>query len=315
MNCSSSSRCLRWPEYHESKHHPSFWEKLGRTALLTTVPGAAVFQAMAVVDHFWGDFDRLAAQAFEERKELMKLLAAAFDNPGKGFDSFMAAQKANYEKFMEYVNSQTLVGNFRAGMLFGELLFNVLLIIDGVTALAKLASKTPALLRLVPKLDELGPALRRGVEQASRVVKKGGRAPKPVVRPRTADRASPARVSGDSAHQPKQMDAQRAKTEGVEYGGGAGRRAGKKNARKSTLPRDESGNYLPDPQARGAHTVLGKRKGQNGETYTQGATFDDAGNFTGRTDVTSHPPRTDHPNPHFHPATSPNSTGNYEPIK
>lgn len=71
-------------------------------------------------------------------------------------------------------------------------------------------------------------------------------------------------------------------------------------------PRDPAtANYLPDPTAEGAHTTIGIREGGHGP-YTQGATFDEAGEFQGRTDVTNHG-RRDHPNPHYHPATSPNS--------
>lgn len=79
---------------------------------------------------------------------------------------------------------------------------------------------------------------------------------------------------------------------------------GKANTPKSTLPRDEAGNFLPDPKAEGAHTTLGERTGRR-ETYTQGATFDAQGNFQGVTDVTTH--GRGHPNPHFHPAKGPNS--------
>ena len=84
-------------------------------------------------------------------------------------------------------------------------------------------------------------------------------------------------------------------------------RAGKDNSPKSDLPRDGSGNYLPHPEAEGPHTTLGTRDGSNGP-YTQGATFNEKGEFKGRTDVTDHG-RADHENPHFHPATGPNSVG------
>ena len=79
-----------------------------------------------------------------------------------------------------------------------------------------------------------------------------------------------------------------------------------KNTPRSDLPRDKAGNYLPHPEAQGPHTVTGTRTGTDGVPYTQGATFDEKGNFTGRTDVTDHG-RGDHANPHFHPAKSPNS--------
>jgi RHS repeat-associated protein len=79
---------------------------------------------------------------------------------------------------------------------------------------------------------------------------------------------------------------------------------------RSTLPRASNGDYLPHPDATGPHTVIGTRLRPTGPEppYTQGATFDGNGKFQGRTDVTDHG-RGDHTNPHFHPATSPNSVG------
>jgi len=89
-----------------------------------------------------------------------------------------------------------------------------------------------------------------------------------------------------------------------------------KNTPRSDLPRDKAGNYLPHPEAQGAHTVVGTRVGTDGVPYTQGATFDADGKFVGRTDVTDHG-RGDHADPHFHPAESPNSVkpGPGQPIQ
>lgn len=85
------------------------------------------------------------------------------------------------------------------------------------------------------------------------------------------------------------------------------KRKGKDNEIKGGPPREHAtGNYLPDSAAEGAeHTTLGIQRGRRG-SYTQGVTFDSNNKFTGRTDVTDHG-RTDHSNPHFHPATGPNS--------
>jgi RHS repeat-associated protein len=85
------------------------------------------------------------------------------------------------------------------------------------------------------------------------------------------------------------------------------------NTPRSDLPRDKAGNYVPHPEAQGPHTALGTRTGHDGVPYTQGATFGSAGEFAGRTDVTSHG-RGDHANPHFHPATGPASVGPAEAI-
>ena len=94
-----------------------------------------------------------------------------------------------------------------------------------------------------------------------------------------------------------------------------GRKKGKDNEMKGGPPRDpKTTDYLPDPAADGTpHTTLGKKDGRY-EPYTQGATFDETGEFRGRTDVTDHG-RSDHPKPHYHPATGPNSANSDpEPI-
>src|ERR1700722_2487881 len=87
------------------------------------------------------------------------------------------------------------------------------------------------------------------------------------------------------------------------------------NSSRSTLPRGPGGEYLPHPEAQGAHSTLGTRIGSDGKPYRQGATFDANGRFTGRTDVSNHG-RGDHVNPHLHPATGPASVrpGPGEPI-
>ena len=85
-----------------------------------------------------------------------------------------------------------------------------------------------------------------------------------------------------------------------------GRKRGKDNQTRGGPLRDpKTANYLPDPQAEGTpHTTIGTRDAKYGP-YTQGATFDEKGEFKERIDVTAHG-RYDHPNPHFHLATSPN---------
>lgn len=87
-----------------------------------------------------------------------------------------------------------------------------------------------------------------------------------------------------------------------------GRKKGKDNEIKGGPPRDRyTGNYLPDPKAEGAaHTTIGTKTGRRVGGYTQGATFNDKGEFKGRTDLTDHG-RRDHPNPHYHQSTGPNS--------
>ncbi|MFI0434241.1 MAG: RHS repeat domain-containing protein [Parachlamydiaceae bacterium] len=88
-----------------------------------------------------------------------------------------------------------------------------------------------------------------------------------------------------------------------------GKRKGKDNEIQGGPPRDPCNpNYLPDPTAEGPHTTLGIQQGRKG-SYIQGATFDEKGEFKGRTDVTdvTDHGRGDHPNPHYPPASGPNS--------
>ncbi len=78
---------------------------------------------------------------------------------------------------------------------------------------------------------------------------------------------------------------------------------GKDNAPNSGgPPRDKQGNYLPDPTAVGSHSTIDIKEGRAGP-YVQGATYDDSGKFTRRTNVTDHG-RRDHVKPHYHNAVS-----------
>lgn len=88
---------------------------------------------------------------------------------------------------------------------------------------------------------------------------------------------------------------------------------GKYNKPKGSVPRADNGDYLPDPTAVGPHTLLGTTKGRKG-TYVQGSSFDAKGKFRGRTDCTDHGRPKEHTNPHFHPASSPNSVDDAQPI-
>lgn len=73
--------------------------------------------------------------------------------------------------------------------------------------------------------------------------------------------------------------------------------------------------YVADPAAEGSsHTTIGVRTGRRSGNYLQGATFDENGEFQGRTDVSDHGRPKDHPHvPHWHPAKSPNGTGPASP--
>jgi RHS repeat-associated protein len=73
------------------------------------------------------------------------------------------------------------------------------------------------------------------------------------------------------------------------------------------LPRDRHGNPLPDPNANGAHTQIGTKKGSKGD-YTQAREFDNNGQAVKDIDFTDHGRPNIHTNPHQHPYI-PNPTG------
>jgi RHS repeat-associated protein len=76
------------------------------------------------------------------------------------------------------------------------------------------------------------------------------------------------------------------------------------NTPTKDLPGRGQGEYpvSPDPAAgNSAHTVLGIKKGENGQYYVQGFYFDKDGKFIGRWDISDHGRPSNHEDPHFHP--------------
>ncbi|MHA6911494.1 RHS repeat-associated core domain-containing protein, partial [Ralstonia pseudosolanacearum] len=73
------------------------------------------------------------------------------------------------------------------------------------------------------------------------------------------------------------------------------------------LPRDKNGLPVPEPDAEGPHTQLGKKDGRKGK-YDQAREFDENGRPVRDVDFTDHGRPNDHPNPHQH-WYLPNPTG------
>ena len=166
-------RMFALAEYHQAHHAPSFWERLGHRVLYETMPlGGMSVSALT----FGTGIDLEAEKAFEDRQALFKAVAYAFEHPGEVFDKITAQQLAKYEEFKRDGARHTLSGDFHAGLLFGELLLDVLLIIDGATALAKLGAKVPGLLRMASRLEELAPALRRALKTGGAAAQDAGTA-------------------------------------------------------------------------------------------------------------------------------------------
>ena len=164
-------------EYYESQHTQSFWDKLRSGINAIGKPG--MHGTMLIANYVWPEFDREAEEAFQERSVLIATVAYVFEHPGEVLAKISAEQQTKWEKFKQYRDRQTLAGEFQAGMLLGELLMEIILLVDGVTALAKLAAKIPGLLRLLE--SQLQPVMRAAQKTLSMSTGKVLReAPKPL---------------------------------------------------------------------------------------------------------------------------------------
>ena len=69
-------------------------------------------------------------------------------------------RSSRYEEFKKYLGRRTLAGNYHTGVVFGGLLLDVLLIIDGVTAIAQPHANGYHFQKPLPAVgweDKLGP--------------------------------------------------------------------------------------------------------------------------------------------------------------
>jgi hypothetical protein len=129
-------------------------------------------------------FEEELRKAAEERDALIKELLEVIQNPEQFFDSIIDDYKKDWEDLNKYMSDGTPEGKFRAGMIFGKLLFDVLSLITGAVgaakAAAKIAAKLPRLLKLSRSFARsmLKPGVTpRGI-RSGRVGGRSGTAPK-----------------------------------------------------------------------------------------------------------------------------------------
>jgi hypothetical protein len=158
---------LALAEYWEPKQDHSFMARLRSSMFSSIAPGASLSSSVAA--HFWPGFDHKAQEAYEERGAIADAIQHAFTHPKEFLGSLTKAQEARAREFAAFLGQQSLSGNFRAGVLMGELLFDLLMVIDLAIGLAKLAMAVPRLARYSEDLGRLVREFRaaRHIEKTS----------------------------------------------------------------------------------------------------------------------------------------------------
>ncbi|MCB1771490.1 MAG: hypothetical protein KDJ31_17610 [Candidatus Competibacteraceae bacterium] len=129
-------------------------------------------------------FEETLRQAAEERDALVLELKKAIEDPTRFFEDLAGkvwdGYKKDWQDFNAYMAAGTLEGRFRAGMIFGPLLFDIVSLIVGIVgaakAVAKISARFPRLLKLAQGLK--GKKLPTGVRRGVRAGRGGGGAPK-----------------------------------------------------------------------------------------------------------------------------------------
>jgi hypothetical protein len=189
-------RILALAEVYEMQHvQPHRWSRLLRRAALIAMPG--VVTANAAIGMIPG-IDRFTKEAYETRQGLIKVVQYAFDHPGEVWGKLKEEYKGKYQEFKKQEAKHTLVGNFNAGRLFGELVLEVLMVLDGATTLFKIAQKGTQLLKLLTDLKGLAPKLREAAAAGKTAVKAEAPAPMGAAEAGVAGRAD-ARVAEEAA--------------------------------------------------------------------------------------------------------------------
>ena len=129
-------------EVYSVRHARGFWETLARSTSLILAPGGA---QMLIQASFSPTFEIKTREAHETREALFAAVAYAFEHPAEAFKSITDEYVKKYQEYKGHMAKHSLAGSFQAGQIFGELLIELLLTVDGVTTIAKIASKVPGL--------------------------------------------------------------------------------------------------------------------------------------------------------------------------
>jgi hypothetical protein len=150
-------------EYWESQHGGSNAARIRAQLSMATLPviGPSLAMASAFAPRFHlTTLDQKAKEAFDEREAIIEAVKHVFTHPKDFLGKLSDSQVARVNEFKKYMAEKSLSGSFEAGKLLGELLFDVLMVIDLAAGLAKLAAQVPKLARFTEDFAKLAGDLR-----------------------------------------------------------------------------------------------------------------------------------------------------------
>lgn len=150
-------------EYWESQHGGSnaaqIRTRLSMATLPVIGPSLAIASTLAARFHI-NSLEQKAKEAYEEREAIVEAVKYVFTNPKDFLGKVTTSQVARFNEFKKYMAEPSLASSFEAGKLLGELLFDVLMVIDLAAGLAKLALQVPKLARFTEDFAKLAGDLR-----------------------------------------------------------------------------------------------------------------------------------------------------------
>jgi hypothetical protein len=153
-------KTLALSEYGEYRDG-STWQQLRWHLDLVAVPGVSLMTpTVALARCSIPHLDDKVRAAYHERQALFEAIRCAFSHREEVLGELTANQVAKAKGFAAYLDGKTLSSNYEAGKLFGELLLDLLLVIDAVAGIAKLAAKVPRFEQYTKKLANLANEMR-----------------------------------------------------------------------------------------------------------------------------------------------------------
>ena len=175
-------RIFALADYWEMRYSPHFLDRLRSTFGLHWSPGTLLAAGAAMLGPHTRALDEAAArQAYDDREALFAGVRYAVGHPQAVFETLTQALQARYETFRQVARERALSNNYQAGVLFGDLLFDVLMAIDLVTGLGKLLLAVPRLARIEKTLARLADVAKQSARRPEAPARTAPEAPRQAV--------------------------------------------------------------------------------------------------------------------------------------